>query len=365
MEKKNAHKNNLLSNLIDRYFIKGLSGMALGLFSTLIVGLIIKQIGQLFGDLSVAKYLIAFGNLAMITTGVGIGVGVANALQAKPLVIYASAVTGLIGAYASKVVSGAIFPEAGVHLVGPGDPLSAFIAVVVGVEIARLISGRTKLDIVLTPLVTILAGGSIAILVGPSMSAFMLRLGNFVEWATLQQPFIMGVLVSTTMGIFLTLPISSAAISIILGLNGLAAGAATVGCASQMVGFAVASYRENKTNGLVAQGLGTSMLQVPNIVKNPRIWIPPILTSAILGPLSTKVFFMTNNAAGGGMGTAGLVGQLMTYNTMVVAEGMSPSVVIFKIILIHFILPAILTLFFSELLRKYNWIKSGDMKLEA
>lgn len=365
MNVKERQKNKPLGKIIDRYLIKGLSGMALGLFSTLIVGLIIKQIGQLFGDTVVGHYLIAFGNIATVATGVGIGVGVANALKASPLVIYASAVTGFIGAYASKIVSGALFVEGKITLVGPGDPLSAFIAVLVGVEIARLIAGKTKLDIVLTPLVTIVTGGTIAILIGPPITNAMLQIGSFIEWATLQQPFVMGVLVSVFMGIFLTLPISSAAISIILGLNGLAAGAATVGCACQMVGFAVASYRENKVNGLVAQGVGTSMLQMPNIVKNPRIWIPSILSSAILGPVATKVFMMTNNPAGGGMGTAGFVGQIMTYNTMVGAEGQPATMVLIKIAILHFILPALLTLLFSEMLRKYKWIRPGDMKLEV
>lgn len=363
MEVIKLDSKKLIKKFIDRYFIKGLSGMALGLFSTLIVGLIIKQIGLLLGDNELGAILIGIGSVASVATGVGIGVGVANALKAPQLIIYSSAVTGFIGAYASKFISEAMFADGGILLIGPGDPLGAFIAVVIGIEVGRLIAGKTSLDIVLTPIVTILSGAAVGLIVGPPISSFMTSLGNFIGWATELRPFSMGIIVSTTMGIFLTLPISSAAISIILGLSGLAAGAATVGCASQMVGFAVASYRENKVNGLVAQGLGTSMLQIPNIVKNPRIWIPPIITSAILGPVSTMVFQMENNSAGGGMGTSGLVGQIMTYQTMAGSE--SGLILIMKILLLHFVLPAILTLIISELMRKKQWIKYGDMKLNV
>lgn len=353
----------ILKKGIDRYLIKGFSGMALGLFSTLIVGLIIKQLGLLFGTSSFATVLLGIGSIATVATGVGIGIGVANALEAPKLVIYSSAVTGFIGAYASQFMAGTLIVDGVVSLGTPGDPLSAFLAVVIGVEVGRLISGKTSLDIVLTPIITIIAGAAMGLLVGPTLSSMMARLGNFITWATELQPFAMGIIISTTMGIFLTLPISSAAISIILGLSGLAAGAATVGCATQMVGFAVASYRENKVNGLVAQGLGTSMLQIPNIVKNPRIWVPPIMASAILGPVSTLIFQMENNAAGGGMGTSGLVGQIMTFQTML---GSEPAIMlIIKISLLHFILPAVLTLIISEFMRKRNWIKFGDMKLNV
>lgn len=354
---------NLWKRITERYLIRGLSGMALGLFSTLIVGLIMKQIGMLIGDNTLGILFTQLGSIAMVATGVGIGIGVAHALEAPKLVMYSSVVTGFIGAYAGNLVAGKMLVEGKVVLAGPGDPLGAFIATVIGIEVGRLVAGKTKLDIVLTPIITILAGGAIGVVVGPPLSKGMLALGQMIMWATVQRPLIMGILVSTLMGMILTLPISSAAISIIFGLKGLAAGAATIGCATQMVGFAVASYRENKVNGLVAQGLGTSMLQVPNIVKNPRIWIPPTLASAILGPLATVVFKMENNPAGGGMGTSGLVGQLMTWQTMI--ETTPALELIMKISLLHFILPAILTLVISEFMRKKGWIKFGDMKLDA
>lgn len=346
---------------INRYLIDGLSGMALGLFATLIVGLIIKQIGVGIGG-SMGFMLLQIGSIALVTTGAGIGVGVAHKLKAPNLIIYASAVTGMFGAYASKILAGSVLVDHGVQFVGPGEPLSAFIATVVGIEVARRVFGKTRFDIVITPMVTIISGGAVAIFIGPAVGSFMSYLGDIILFATLQQPFSMGILISVFMGIFLTLPISSAAISIILGLKGLAAGAATAGCAAQMVGFAVASYRENKINGLFAQGLGTSMLQMPNIVKNPKIWIPAIVASAITGPIATVLFAMENNPSGGGMGTAGLVGPIMTWNTMIATE--SPVLLFIKIVLILFVFPALIALGVSEWLRRIGWIKEGDMKLE-
>ncbi len=358
MEKKFTWKK-----FLKRYFIDGLNGMAQGLFCTLIVGLIIKQIGSLIGG-DIGGMIASIGAIASICTGAGIGVGVAYSLGSPKLIVFSSGVTGLIGGYASALVKGTLITETGaIALAGPGDPLSAFLAVVLGIEIGRLVAGKTKVDIILTPIITILSGSIAGIILGPPLSAGMVWLGEAIKVATELQPFLMGIIISVVMGIVLTLPISSAALSIILGLSGLPAGAATIGCSTQMVGFAVASFRENKWNGLLAQGLGTSMLQVPNIVKNPRIWIPATLASAILGPLGTVVFKMQNNPAGGGMGTSGLVGQIMTWQTM---EGTtSHGLLIFLILLLHFILPAILTLFFSELMRKKGWIKDGDMKLDA
>ena len=350
-----------MKKFIDYYLVKGLSGMALGLFCTLIVGLILQQIGKIIGHNYIGDIILQLGSIAMICTGVGIGVGVAHSLGAPSLVMFSSTVTGMIGAYASNLLAGKMLVEGKTILATPGDPLGAFIAAVVGIEVGKLISGKTKLDIILTPIVTIFSGGFIGLLVGPTVSKAMMSLGSLIVLAVDMQPFVMGVVVSVSMGILLTLPISSAAISIIFGLSGIAAGAATVGCASQMVGFAVASYRENKVNGLLAQGLGTSMLQIPNIIKNPRIWIPPIITSALLGPFATLVFKMENNPAGGGMGTSGLVGQLMTWETMISAQ--TPGLLLAKIVLLHFILPALLTFIISEGMRNKGWIKAGDMKL--
>ena len=301
------NKNNILSKLFHRYFIVALNGMALGLFCTLIIGLIIKQIAiNLSGSLS--SFLLVIASIAMALTGPVIGIGVAHALKAPKLVILASGVVGFLGAFGSSLGTNNLLDQGKLIISGSGDPLGAFISVVIAAEIGRLISGKTKIDIIITPFVTIIIGGIISYLTGPYLIKGMKILGTFIREATELQPFIMGVVVSVVMGIILTLPISSAALSIILGLSGIAAGASTVGCAAQMVGFAVISFKANRWNGLLAQGLGTSMLQVPNIIRKPVIWIPPIVASAILGPIATIIFRMENNPAGGGMGTSGLVG---------------------------------------------------------
>ena len=301
------NKNNVLSKLFHRYFIVALNGMALGLFCTLIIGLIIKQIAiNLSGSLS--SFLLVIASIAMALTGPVIGIGVAHALKAPKLVILASSVVGFLGAFGSSLGTNNLLDQGKLIISGSGDPLGAFIAVVIAAEIGRFISGKTKVDIIITPFVTIIIGGIISYLTGPYLIKGMKILGTFIREAMELQPFIMGVVVSVVMGIILTLPISSAALSIILVLSGIAAGASTVGCAAQMVGFAVISFKANRWNGLLAQGLGTSMLQVPNIIRKPVIWIPPIVASAILGPIATIIFRMENNPAGGGMGTSGLVG---------------------------------------------------------
>lgn len=351
-----------MKSILKEIFIDGLSGMASGLFATLIIGTIIQQIGGLIPGV-VGEYVFLAGKMAAAVTGAGIGCGVAVKFKESPLVVLSAAVTGMTGAFASKIIAGAVFTEGVIHLAGPGEPLGAFIAALIGIYAGRLVSGRTKVDILITPLVCIVSGAAVGLILGPPISAFMTWLGDIINWGTIQAPFFMGIIVSVLMGIVLTLPISSAALGIILNLSGIAAGAATVGCCANMVGFAVASYRENKVNGLLAQGLGTSMLQIGNIMKKPVIWIPAIAASAILGPISTIVLKMTNNATGAGMGTAGLVGQITTYQTMT-AEGVSPVIVLGEIILMHFVLPALIALGVSELMRKKNWIQDGDMKLD-
>lgn len=351
----------MIKKYLHRVFIDGLSGMAMGLFATLIVGTIIQQIGNLVGG-QLGDLIFLVGKVAAAATCAGIGVGVAHKFQESSLVVLSAATCGMIGGYASKLLAGTILSEGAIILAGPGEPLGAFIAAYVGIEVGHLISGKTKIDILLTPLLTIGAGSAVGILVGPPISSFMTWLGSLINWGTEQQPFLMGIIVSVLMGMILTLPISSAALGVILNLSGLAAGAATVGCCCNMIGFAVASYRENKLGGLLAQGIGTSMLQVPNIMRKPVIWLPAILSSAILGPVSTMLFHMTSNATGSGMGTAGFVGQIMTWQVMTQAE--SPVTVMIKIILIQFVLPGLITLGISEFMRKHNFIKMGDMKLD-
>ncbi len=349
--------------LMHKIFIDGLSGMATGLFCTLIIGTIICTIGDhVHGDLG--TYIFLIGKMAQCLMGAGIGLGVAMKFKETPLVAISSAVCGMIGAYAKVFTAAApLLAEGKVLLPSPGEPLGAFLAAIVGIAFGHLITGKTKVDIIITPMVTIVTGATVGIRIGPYVSDLMSWLGSWVNWGTEQQPLLMGVVVSVLMGIFLTLPISSAAIGVTLGLGGITAGAATIGCCCNMIGFAVISYRENKIDGLLSQGLGTSMLQMPNIIRNPRVWLPSIISSAILGPVSTVVLKMSSNAVGSGMGTSGLVGPISTFTVM--TEDHSNWVVLGEIAVMYFILPAIICLLISEFMRKKNWIKFGDLKLDV
>lgn len=346
----------MIKKYLNRLFIDGLSGMASGLFATLIIGTIIAQVGTIIGS-TAGNYLVAVGGFAKTITGAGIGIGVACKLKSSPLVTVSAAVAGLMGAFPNVATE-----QFKMGL--PGEPLGAFVAAYVAIEIGSLVSGKTKVDIIVTPLAAILAGSIAGFVVGPPVSKFMGWIGEIINFGVDQQPLLCGLIVSVVMGICLTLPISSAAIGVSLKLSGLAAGAAVVGCCCNMIGFAVASYRENKVSGLISQGIGTSMLQMPNIIKKPIIWLPAILSSAILGPISTLGFKMVCTATGSGMGTAGLVGPFETYSAMT-NGGVEPIVAVLEIILMHFVLPAILALGISEAMRKLNWIKSGDMRLDA
>ena len=347
----------MVKKYLNRVFIDGLSGMALGLFSTLIIGTIICQIATLLGDNGISQYLMAMGNVAKTLTGAGIGVGVACKLKSSPLTTVCAAVCGIIGAFPNVVNEAFVIGK-------PGEPLGAFIAAYVAVEIGALVAGKTKVDIIVTPFCCILAGATAGYFIGPYISQAMVWLGNLVNINVQKYPFFGGMAISVLMGVILTLPISSAAIGVSMGISGLAAGAATIGCCCNMVGFAVISYRENKFGGLIAQGLGTSMLQVPNLVKKPILWLPPVISSAVLGPVASCLLKMVSNPVGSGMGSAGLVGQFMAYDSMV-ANGFSPAVSILEIIAMHFVLPAVLTLAIAEGMRKLNLIKAGDLKLNA
>ena len=349
-----------------RYGIDALGAMAQGLFCTLLVGTILNTIGQQFniGFLNAiivtlgkgegaVKYTI--GGLASAMVGPGIAVAIGSALHAPGLVLFSLIPVG----FAANAMGGA------------GGPLAVYAVAIVACECGKLVSKETKVDILVTPIVTVLVGIGIAALIASPIGAAASAVGDAVKWATLQQPLLMGILVSAIIGIALTLPISSAAICAALTLTGLAGGAAVAGCCAQMVGFAVMSFKENRWGGLVAQGVGTSMLQMPNIVKNPRIWIPPTLASMITGPLATCLFKLEMNGAAvnSGMGTCGLCGQIGIWTGWVndVAAGTKAGITAFDWIglaLICFVLPAVLTLIFSEILRKIGWIKENDLKLE-
>ena len=315
-----------------RYFVEALGAMGIGLFASLITGLILKTIGSKCG----IPILVEFGTLAGQMVGPAIAVAIAQALKAPQMVVFSCAAVGFAGNTW-------------------GGPVGAFVAAIIGTECGKMISKETVIDIIATPAVTIITGMAAAKLIGPPVSAMMTALGVLIMRATELQPGPMGAAVST----ILTLPISSAAIAVALNLSGLAAGAAAVGCSTQMVGFAVMSFRENGLSGLLSQGLGTSMLQMPNIVRHPMIWAPPTLASFILGPISTLVFGMTNVPSGAGMGTSGLVGQFGAIDAM----GSSPAVLM-QIGLMHFLLPAVTTLLIAEVMRRTGLIKEGDMKLD-
>ena len=323
---------------VQTYLIDALGAMAFGLFASLLIGTIFGTLGEKTG----VVIFTTIAGYAKSATGAALGVSIAYALKAPTLVLFSAATVGI----------------AGNEL---GGPVGALVATIIAAELGKIVFKETPVDILVTPGVTIISGILAAQFVGPGVSAFMTAFGNLVKTATVMQPLFMGILVSALIGIALTLPISSAAICIMLSLDGLAGGAATAGCCAQMVGFAVLSLCENKWGGLLAQGLGTSMLQMGNIVRNPKIWIPPTLASMVTGPLSTMVFHLENIPAGSGMGTCGLVGPIGIYTAM---QGSGNSMMWPGILLICFVLPAVLTLFFGALCRKAGWIKEGDLKLD-
>ena len=351
---------------LQRYGIDALGAMAQGLFCTLLVGTILNTLGQQLGIAFLNQVVVTVGSgegavrytvggLASAMVGPGIAVAIGFALHCPSLVLFSLIPVG----FAANAMGGA------------GGPLSVYFVAIAAAECGKLVSKETKIDILVTPIVTVLVGIGAASVIAAPIGRAASAVGNFVKWATVLQPFLMGMLVSVVVGITLTLPISSAAICAALGLTGLAGGAAVAGCCAQMVGFAVMSFRENRWGGLVAQGVGTSMLQMPNIVKNMRIWIPPILTSAITGPLATCVFKLEMNGAAvsSGMGTCGFVGQIGVYTGWVndMANGAKAAVTPMDwvgLVLICFVLPAILSTTFCEILRKWGWIKENDLKLE-
>lgn len=333
---------------IQAYIVKVLNGMAYGLFASLLIGLIVKQIGTYSGW----TFLTQIGTVAQYMMGPAIGVGVAYSVGASPLAIFACAAVGALGAGSIKMVDGTA-------VMGIGEPVGAFVSALAAAEVSKLVAGKTKFDIILVPLTTVFIGGLMGRYISPYMVVIMNFFGNIINRATEMHPIPMGIVVSVVMGIVLTLPISSAALAISLGLSGLAAGASVVGCCCNMIGFAVASFKDNGLGGFLAQGIGTSMLQISNIVKKPIIWLPAIVASAVLGPISTAVFHMTSTASGAGMGTSGLVGQFATVSAM----GLSTRTLIL-IFLMHFLLPALIAYVTVRILRRAGLIKDGDMKLQ-
>lgn len=334
-----------------RYFINALGAMAQGLFASLLIGTIISTLGT---QLNI-ELLVTVGNYAKAAVGPAMAVAIGYALQASPLVLFSLAA---VGAAANE-------------LGGAGGPLAVLVVTIFAAELGKAVSKETKIDIIVTPFVTIFVGAGLSLWWAPAIGAAASAVGNAIMWATELQPFFMGIIVSVLVGIALTLPISSAAICAALGLTGLAGGAALAGCCAQMVGFAVLSFRENKWGGLFAQGIGTSMLQMGNIVKNPRIWLPAILTSAITGPIATCLFHLEMNGAAvsSGMGTCGLVGQIGVYTGWLsdIASGTKSSITPLDwlgLFMVCFLLPGLLSWLFGQLFRKIGWIKQDDLKLD-
>jgi uncharacterized membrane protein len=352
MEKVKAflkRKNIELS--VKRYLIDALGAMAQGLFASLLIGTIISTLGTQLG----IEILVTVGTYAKAAVGPAMAVAIGYALQASPLVLFSLAA---VGAAANE-------------LGGAGGPLAVLVVTIFAAEFGKAVSKETKIDIIVTPFVTVFVGVCLSIWWAPGIGTAASAVGNAIMWATELQPFFMGIIVSVVVGIALTLPISSAAICAALGLTGLAGGAALAGCCAQMVGFAVLSFRENKWGGLFAQGIGTSMLQMGNIVKNPRIWLPAILTSAITGPIATCVFRLQMNGAAvsAGMGTCGLVGQIGVYTGWIadIDAGTKAAVTAMDwagLVLVSFILPGLLCFLFGKLFRRIGWIKEGDLTLD-
>ncbi|MBQ7407920.1 MAG: PTS sugar transporter subunit IIC [Clostridia bacterium] len=386
--KSNIKFSSAVKSLANRWFIQAFSGMAQGLFVTLIAGTIIKTIGSLVGDNVVGNLLIFIGQIASILMGAGIGAGIASYLKAPKLVVFSAIVAGFIGGYAEQLLGAKIaFNGITIAFNGsmpllsatfakalPGNPISAYVCALAAVEIGSLVAGKTKLDILIVPLSCIFSAFVGCFISIPFIYIISL-LSKGIAVATGAAPFVMGVVIAVVMGLLLTLPTSSAAIwvaiatPVITGASSstseiynmyLAGGAAVCGCASHMVGFAVSSYRENGWGGIISQGLGTSMLQIPNVMKKPSLFIPAVISSIVTGPLSTCVFKLLCDASGGGMGTSGLVGVFGVLN---LSSMQTPWVMWVGIVLLMFVLPASISLLVSEFMRKKGWIKEGDLKI--
>ena len=332
----------IIKKYFKRYFVDAMSFMALGLFSSLIVGLIISQLSKI-PRLEILGSFAEVLSASSPVVGAAIGAAIAYGLKSKPLVIFSCIAVGAFGYQL-------------------GGPVGAYISTLVANELASLVAGKTKIDIVVTPLVTIISGGFVSTFAGPYLSELMTGLGDLINSATQLHPLPMGISVAVIVGIVLTAPISSAALCIMLGLEGVAAGAAAVGCCAQMVGFAVTSYKVNGVGGLISQGLGTSMLQFGNIMKHPQIALAPTLAGAVLGPVSTCLLKMTNTPSGAGMGTSGLVGQFGAYSAMAESFGQTETIIIIAVM--HFIAPAILSLMFHALFKKIGLVKDSYLALE-
>lgn len=350
-----------IKSFFQKYFIDAFTGMALGLFVTLIAGLIISQIG---GWVNLPA-LVAVGKLASVLMGAGIGVGIAYYLKAPTLVMLSCLVAGMLGAHSEALMAGTLFipQEAGpaTFVALPGNPIGAYLTSVFAYRAGTWVAGKTKLDILLIPLMVCAVALAVCALLNPPVVAAVDAIGQGIQAATTLQPLLMGIVIAVVVGILLTMPTSSAAICIAIGLGGVAGGAAVVGCAAHMIGFAVASFKDNGVSGVISQGLGTSMLQIPNVFKKPLILLPAVVASAIVGPIATVGFGLACTATGAGMGTAGLVGVFGVIEAS--QDVMSTTQLWTAIVLLMFVLPAIIAWIVAYMMRRIGWLVDGDMKL--
>ena len=351
----------IVKNFFKRFFVDGMVGLSIGLFSTIVAGTILETIGLIMGG-SVGQYIALAANLVKLLVGIGIGVGVATKLCAPPCVVVCSAITGYIGAYAYDILNGTHFVNGAVNIKEAGDPLVAYVAAYITVEIGCLIANKTRLNYVITPIITITVASAISFYIAQPINNIVKVYSNVINWGMKQNSFVMSIIVAVLMGLAMTLPISSMAIALMLNMSGTAAAAAAIGCCVNMIGFATASFRDNKIEGFILQGLGTSTIQFPNMIKNPLICLPVVITSAILGPIAVCGFHMTSEITAAGYGSCGFTSQIMTYQTMINA-GVSRNLVLIEIMLLQLLLPAVLTWFISEFMRKRGLIKEEDMKI--
>lgn len=351
----------IIRKYFQNFFVDGMVGLSIGLYSTVVAGTILETVGLFLGG-QMGQYIALAAGLIKLLIGMGIGVGVATRLGASSSVVVCSAVSGYVGAYAYDIMNGTHFVNGVMNIDKSGDALVAYIAAFVTVEIGELVANKTKLNYMITPIVAITFGCVASFYVAKPIYDMTKIYGDMLNWGMKQNAVVMSIVVAVLMGLALTLPISSVAIAMMLNMSGAAAAAATIGCCVNMIGFATASFRDNKIEGFLLQGLGTSTIQFPNIIKNPLICLPVVITSALLGPVGVCLFKMTSDVKAAGMGSCGLASQIVTYETMI-NNGVGRNTVMIQIMLIQLLLPAVLTWIISEFMRKRGFIKENDMKI--
>ncbi len=351
----------MIKKWYDKIFVDGMTGMMNGIFVTLILGMILSQIAGMT-DGSYAKMVEQIASILKILMGAGIGVGVAVKYGEAPIVTISAAASGMIGAYAQPILSGSLSSSGEVVFGGAGEPLGAFIAAFVAIQIGHMLAGKTPFAAFLTPVAAILAGGAAGLWIGGPIAALMGRIGAIINWSTGRSPLLMGICVAAIMGAVFTMPLSASALALSLNLSGLAGGAALIGCCTHMIGFAVMGFKDNNIGGFLAMSVGTSKVQMPNIMKKLLIAIPPVVASAIIGPIGTCIFHITCGAEAAGIGNTAFLGPVMAYRTML-ADGRDDLFSLIEIFFVCFLLPALITRFIAGFLKKDGVIKGGDLKV--